>query len=142
MVFEVVVNSVCTSTLPRPGRRSTRQAVIRNIGGFSTFFWLLLVFAGAVPIASAAPFAAAENVNNTLDFFPNRPGDPFIFAGNTDPRGVLMADIGENTAFGRFTCQGIGCQDDFEAFRVMVPDGIRIIRTEFTSYAADGTSDQ
>ncbi len=114
----------------------------RKINPLLPLLGLLLIFAISIPIARAAPFAVSENVNNTLDFFPNRPGDPFIFAGNTEPRGVLIVDVGENTAFGRFTCQGFGCRDDFEAFRLMVPDGIRITRTEFTSFAFDGTADQ
>ena len=114
----------------------------QNAGRYLLFLCLLFVLPATIPGARAAPFSVSENVNNTLDFFPNRPGDPFTFAGNTEPRGVLTADIGENTTFGRFTCQGFGCRDDFEAFRLLVPDGIRIVRTEFLSYAADGTSDQ
>ena len=117
------------------------STVVSGAGRFLPVLCLLLAFASPSPSA-AAPFSFAENVNNSLDSFPNRPGDPFTDAGNTATRGVLIADVGVNTAFGRFTCQGIGCRDDFEAFRVMVPEGIRIIRTEFLSYAANGTSDQ
>ena len=42
---------------------------------------LLALFVGTIPFAAAAPFAVVENVNNSLDFFPNDPGMPFVSLG-------------------------------------------------------------
>ena len=61
-----------------------------------------------------------HEAQNLLDPFPEIPGDP----GGLIP--VVTADLGLNTASGRFTCLGFGCVDNFDSFRMYVPAGLQI----------------
>lgn len=97
------------------------------------------IFMAAVMAAPAHAFLAAENLSNGLDNFPNRPGDPFIHTGGS----VLVAEAGQNVVIGSLgTCFGFGCRDDFDSFRLQVPDGLRIVRTELLVTNGDGTAEQ
>jgi hypothetical protein len=84
---------------------------------------LALMAVATPPVANA--FSLQEGVN-TIDAFPRRPGDPVL--GGSVP---LVAVEGVNVASGRFACQGFGCMDNFDSFRIEVPAGLQIILTDF-----------
>jgi hypothetical protein len=77
------------------------------------------------PAGEAHAFGVAEAENN-LDPFPTNPGDP-ISGGS----GVVTVELGLNVASGHFTCQGFGCTDNFDSFRMLVPEGLEITFSEF-----------
>lgn len=78
--------------------------------------------------------------NNGLDIFPNQPGDPFNFVGANN--GTLTLDPGINEFLGFFSCFDFGCTDDFDSFRMIVPDGLEVVRTTLYVVNPDGTSEQ
>ncbi len=78
--------------------------------------------------------------NNGLDVFPNQPGDPFNFIGENN--GTLTLDPGVNEFLGFFSCFGFGCTDDFDAFRIVVPTGLEVVRTTLHVSNGDGTAEQ
>lgn len=116
----------------RPSRRrlsaATRVAAALLLGA--------LLFGGTS--AHALLFQEAIG-NNGLDIFPDQPGDPFNFVGEND--GTLTLDPGLNEMAGFFSCFGSGCTDDFDSFRMIVPEDLQIVRTTFTVVNVDGTSE-
>lgn len=95
----------------------------------SVFATLVAFVFVALPLSASAGFSAIEG-NNNLDNFPDAPGAPLNFDGNPT---VLVASEGLNVAFGQFRCQGSGCRDHYDSFRIQVPAGLQIALTEFSA---------
>jgi hypothetical protein len=91
----------------------------------------------ALSPGSAGAFSFAENVNNSLDDFPNQPGDPLTGV----PSGLLTVELGPNVGIGGFSCQTFSCRDDFDSFRMEVPAGLQIVLTEYLVENSDGTAE-
>ena len=103
------------SPIPPPRLRGSRLAAA-----------LAAFFLATVPLGTAHAFGDHE-AQNSLDPFPDTPGDP----GGTVavPLDVVL---GLNVASGHFTCMGVGCMDNFDSFRMLVPNGLQITFSEFT----------
>lgn len=101
---------------------------------------LVLSLTIATIFCSAHAFVVAENPNNALDTFPNRPGDNI---GPDINAPTLVIEFGKNIALGGLgNCFGFGCRDDFDAFRIQVPAGLQINSTELLVVNPDGTAEQ
>ena len=100
---------------------------------------VLLAAAMTVP-QSAVAFSVAENPANTLDTFPNNPGDPLILSGGVT---TLLVEEGINFALGGLgNCFGFSCNDSYDSFRIEVPAGLQITQTELLVENLDGTAEQ
>lgn len=99
--------------------------------------------AGVILAAGSPPalaFSVAENPNNSLDTFPNNPGDPLINSGGVT---TLVVEPGINTALGGLgSCIGFSCNDSYDSFRMHVPAGLEITLTELLVENPDGTAEQ
>ena len=100
----------------------------RNGGKHPGRVWLLMILAlAATP--SARAFSVIEG-GSGLDVFPTAPGEDLRFLIE-EP--TLEVDPGVNTAGGRFACFNFGCQDQFDSFRIFVPQGYRVQEVGFSS---------
>ena len=106
--------------------------------------WPLAVLLACFMLLSApypvAAFSVAENPNNSLDTFPNNPGDTLISSGGVT---TLVVELGENFAIdGLGNCTGFNCNDSYDSFRMQVPAGLEITLTELQVANVDGTAEQ